>query len=85
MRRRITIMQPNGTLLYPDATRAQIAGDPHPELGAPAVIDVSDIPNADAAAPFEVTVEELCDHESWHVVGRVPLPNWADDAWRQRG
>ena len=82
--RRLKILSPNGALVFPDAERALMRGKREADLGPPAMIDLSDIPNANAAAPFEVVVEQRCDMGQWHQIGRVVLPCWSDDAWREK-
>lgn len=83
--RRLVIRDPSNGVLHPRATialRSEGRRFDEAELMADAaIIDVSGIPNANAGAPFVLTVEEYCDHEQWHEIGRVPLPNWADNEW----
>lgn len=83
--RRLVVLQPDGNPLYPEASRRLMKGE-RPgqfDLGPPASIDVSDIPNADTAAPFLLVVEERCNLERWHEIGRREVPCWSDDAWRE--
>lgn len=89
MRRRLRILQPNGLVLFPEASRLLMEGrkeeaDARLTDADAAAIDLSDIPNADAQAPFTMVVEEYCDHHSWHEIDRHDLRPWSDDAWREK-
>jgi len=42
-------------------------------------VDLSDIPNADAANPLMMVIEEQCDRGQWHESNRAPLAAWNDD------
>lgn len=45
-------------------------------------IDLTEIPNADAAAPLSLEVEQQCDLDHWHQVARQPLPNYDVQSWQ---
>lgn len=76
---RLIVFQPNGQALYPDPTRAPRLGEKGTaSLGQPAIIDMSDISNADAAAPLMLVVQKQCDLGRWHNVGQVEIPCWDD-------
>ena len=44
-------------------------------------IDLTDIPNANSAAPIMLSVEQQCDLDHWHQVGREALPPYDNEAW----
>jgi hypothetical protein len=43
-------------------------------------LDLTGLPNANAAAPIVVEIHQQCDMGSWHAVGRVDLPCWSGGA-----
>ncbi len=71
--RRLVLYSPDG---------AEITYDPQclHEVGR---MDLSDLPNANAAAQLLVMVEERCNLGAWHDIGSVNLPCWADDDWKK--
>lgn len=72
--RRLVLYGPNGAEVTHDMARSH-------EVGR---MDLSDMPNADACAPLLVMIEEQCSMGRWHAIGQVNLPNWDDNAWREK-
>jgi hypothetical protein len=60
-------------LINPNGTQVGLAGRFREREAA---LDMTGLPNANAAAPMIIEVHQQCEMGSWHPVGRTELPCW---------
>jgi hypothetical protein len=65
-------------LVLANVDGALIASGPSTENMTATSLDLTGMPNTDQRAPLMVLVQQLCDMDGWHTVGRVPLPPYSD-------